>query len=69
MDNRLTKALEDLRNRWLQVETDEGRRNGLIERLDRVSLLVAYQGFDLEATRRENAALRRAATRSRHRPH
>ena len=69
MDQRLTKALEDLRNRWLQVETDEGRRNGLIERLDRVSLLVAYQGFDLEATRRENAALRTAMTRARHRRH
>lgn len=69
MDQRLTKALEDLRNRWLQVENDDARRNGLIERLDRVSLLVAYQGFDLEATRRENTALRTAMTRSRHRRH
>ena len=69
MDQRLTKALQDLRNRWLQVEADDARRNGLIERLDRVSLLVAYQGFDLEATRRENTALRTAMTRARHRRH
>ncbi len=69
MDHRLTKALEDLRRHWLQVEGDEGRRAALLERLDRLSLLLAYQGFDLEATRRENTALRKAMTRTRHRRH
>ena len=68
MDMRLSKALEDLRQEWMQVDTDERRRSGLMERLDRLSLLVTYQGFDLEATRRENLALRRSIRRSRHRP-
>lgn len=69
MDNRLIKALEDLRRHWLQTETDETNRAALMERLDRLSLLLAYQGFDLEATRRENMALRRDMTRARHRRH
>ena len=69
MDQQLTEALEDLRRQWLQVDMQEGQRTGLIERLDRLSLLLAYQGFDLEATRRENAALRQSMKRSRHRRH
>jgi hypothetical protein len=69
MDMRLTKALEDLRQAWTRVETNDAQRSGLLERLDRLSLLVAYQGFDLEATRRENTALRRSMTQARHRRH
>jgi hypothetical protein len=69
MDMKLTKALEDLRHAWAQVETDEARRTGLLDRLDRLSLLVTYQGFDLEATRRENTVLRRAMSKTRHRRH
>lgn len=69
MDLRLTKALEDLRHAWAQVQTDGPALAGLLERFDRLSLLVTYQGFDLEATRRENAALRRVVQQSRHRRH
>ena len=69
MDMKLTKALEDLRHAWAQVETNDARRTGLLDRLDRLSLLLTYQGFDLEATRRENATLRRAVQQTRHRRH
>ena len=69
MDKRLHKALDDLRERWLACEADESRRTGLLERLDRLSLLIAYQAFDLEATRRENTTLRRSITHARHRRH
>lgn len=69
MDRRLHKALDDLRARWLACEADESRRTGLLERIDRLSLLIAYQAFDLEATRRENTALRRSITSARHRRH
>jgi hypothetical protein len=69
MDMRLIQALDDLRQEWTQVETNDARRTGLLDRLDRLSLLVTYQGFDLEATRRENATLRRAVQQTRHRRH
>ena len=67
MDMKLIQALDDLRQQWSQVETSDARRVGLLDRLDRLSLLLTYQGFDLEATRRENATLRRAMKQSRHR--
>ena len=67
MDMQLIQALEDLRQQWHTVETDDARRVGLLDRLDRLSLLLTYQGFDLEATRRENATLRRAMKKSPHR--
>ena len=57
MDQQLTKALEDLRRQWLQVDMQEGQRTGLIERLDRLSLLLAYQGFDLEVLDRDGLGL------------
>lgn len=69
MDQRLTKALADLRHVWAGMHGDGPALAGLLERFDRLSLLVTYQGFDLEATRRENAALRRAVQQSRHRRH
>jgi hypothetical protein len=69
MDMQLIQALDDLRQQWTQVETNDSRRVGLLDRLDRLSLLLTYQGFDLEATRRENATLRRAMKQSRHRRH
>ncbi|MFZ4723373.1 MAG: hypothetical protein ACOYMI_09540 [Phycisphaerales bacterium] len=69
MDMQLIQALDDLRRQWTQVETNDSRRVGLLDRLDRLSLLLTYQGFDLEATRRENATLRRAMKQSRHRRH
>ena len=69
MDKRLIQALDDLRQEWTQVDNDDSRRAGLLDRLDRLSLLLTYQGFDLEATRRENATLRRAMKQSRHRRH
>ncbi len=50
MDMRLIQALDDLRQEWTQVETNDARRTGLLDRLDRLSLLLTYQGFDLEAT-------------------
>jgi hypothetical protein len=69
MDKRLIQALDDLRQEWTQVDNDDSRRAGLLDRLDRLSLLLTYQGFDLEATRRENATLRRAMKQARHRRH
>ena len=69
MDMQLIQALDDLRQQWTQVETNDSRRVGLLDRLDRLSLLLTYQGFDLEATRRENATLRRAMKQARHRRH
>jgi hypothetical protein len=69
MDMQLIQALDDLRRQWTQVETNDSRRVGLLDRLDRLSLLLTYQGFDLEATRRENATLRRAMKQARHRRH
>jgi hypothetical protein len=41
----------------------------VMERLESLTVLVAYQGFDLEATRRENATLRASLRKSRHRHH
>lgn len=69
MDMQLIQVLDDLRQQWTQIETSDSRRAGLLDRLDRLSLLLTYQGFDLEATRRENATLRRAVQQTRHRRH
>ncbi len=58
MDKRFVDVINDLKHCWLQWEASEAGRQGVLERLENLSMLVAYQGFDLEATRRENKALR-----------
>lgn len=60
METKLREALEELRRVWAGPETAQTHRDGILERLDQLSMLVAYQGFDLEATRRENATLRKS---------
>lgn len=69
MDIRLAKELEQLRASCAAIVAGEGPLREVMERLESLTVLVAYQGFDLEATRRENTALRKAMTRTRHRRH
>ncbi|NBX24939.1 MAG: hypothetical protein EBQ99_02630 [Planctomycetes bacterium] len=59
METKLREALEELRKLWGSPATPAEARPGILERLDQLSMLIAYQGFDLEATRRENDILRR----------
>ena len=60
METKLREALAELRKLWAGQETPASVRPVILDRLDQLSMLLAYQGFDLEATRRENASLRKA---------
>lgn len=67
METKLRDALDELRKLWAGEETPARMRATILERLDQLSMLVAYQGFDLEATRRENASLRKTLRKGRSR--
>ena len=69
MDIRLVRELAQLRASCAASGMDEQPMRELMERLESLTVLVAYQGFDLEATRRENATLRAALRKTRHRHH
>lgn len=69
MDRRLIQELEQLRAACTAGGLDASAMREVIERLDSLTVLVTYQGFDLEATRRENGALRTSLRKSRHRHH
>jgi hypothetical protein len=60
METKLREALDELRKLWDSEATPAAARPRIMERLDQLSMLVSYQGFDLEATRRENAMLRKS---------
>jgi hypothetical protein len=59
METKLRDALAELRTLWAGPDTPASARPVILKRLDQLAMLLAYQGFDLEATRRENAQLRR----------
>lgn len=69
MDIRLARELEQLRASCAAIGAGEGPLREVMERLESLTVLVAYQGFDLEATRRENATLRASLRKMRHRHH
>lgn len=69
MDIRLARELEQLRASCAASGMGEKPLREVMERLESLTVLVAYQGFDLEATRRENATLRASIRKSRHRHH
>ena len=69
MDIRLVRELEQLRASCAAGDMGEQPMREVMERLESLTVLVAYQGFDLEATRRENATLRASLRKSRHRHH
>ncbi len=69
MDIRLVRELEQLRASCAASDMGEQPMREVMERLESLTVLVAYQGFDLEATRRENATLRASLRKSRHRHH
>ena len=69
MDIRLVRELEQLRASCAASDMGEQPMREMMERLESLTVLVAYQGFDLEATRRENATLRASLRKSRHRHH
>lgn len=69
MDIRLVRELEQLRASCAASCMAEQPMREVMERLESLTVLVAYQGFDLEATRRENATLRASLRKSRHRHH
>ena len=69
MDLRLIRELERLRTACTAGGMGEQPLREVMERLDSLTVLVTYQGFDLEATRRENSSLRNALRKSRHRHH
>ena len=69
MDIRLVRELEQLRASCAASDMGEQPMREVMERLESLTVLVAYQGFDLEATRRENATLRASIRKSRHRHH
>lgn len=59
METKLREALAELRKLWADEGTPASIRDEILDRLEQLSLMTAYQGFDLEATRRENAVLRK----------
>jgi hypothetical protein len=59
METKLRDALAELRKLWADDGTPASNRSEILDRLDQLSVMIAYQGFDLEATRRENAVLRK----------
>lgn len=67
METSLREALDELRSLWTRIMPGDQRAGSVLDRIEQLSLLAAYQGFDLEATRRENATLR-AALRKRRSP-
>jgi hypothetical protein len=67
METSLREALDELRSLWARITPGDQRAAAVLDRIEQLSLLAAYQGFDLEATRRENATLRAALRKRRSR--
>ena len=69
MDIRLVRELEQLRASCAASGMGEQPMREVMERLESLTVLVAYLGCDVEPTRRENATLRASLRKSRHRHH